>query len=241
MATLLSAIETQVRRHLDETTASFWTSAELTDIQNRCFKDLWRDIVDLKEEHFLTVDSSNVSLSANTATLSGVPTDVHKVYLIEPVDTTSSGTHKGLIFKPVDYNHDLAQGARSRSNVEPSNDVLYYSVTGAGSPTGSASTVIYIAPKVSSAIAATAIRFVYVPTLADKLVSENNPIPGESDNAVIAWTVAFARAKEREDRSPDPNWLAIYSTEKQHLMQSLGVRQLQEPKFVDAMFEKFWG
>ena len=70
--------------------------------------------------------------------------------------------------------------------------------------------------------------------------ASNNPIPGESDNAVVAWTVAYARAKEREDRSPDPNWLAVYATEKQHLLQSLGLRQLQEPEFADAMFMSYW-
>ena len=44
MATLLSAIETQARRHLIETTASFWSSAELIDITNKGIKDLWRTV-----------------------------------------------------------------------------------------------------------------------------------------------------------------------------------------------------
>ena len=58
---------------------------------------------------------------------------------------------------------------------------------------------------------------------------------------MVAWTVAFARAKEREDLSPDPGWLAIYSTEKQHLLQSLGLRQYHEPSYVNAIFEEYWG
>jgi len=57
---------------------------------------------------------------------------------------------------------------------------------------------------------------------------------------LIAWTVAFARAKESEDRSPDPNWLSVYATEKAHLLGSLGLRQLQEPEFAQAMFSEFW-
>lgn len=238
MATLLSSIETQARRHLDETTASFWSSAEIIDIVNKGIKDLWRDVVDLKQEYYLTVDVTNTSIAASTATMSGVPSDVHKVYLIEPVDTSADSSYAGLIFKPLDYNHELFQAARSRGDVDPTNDVIYYAITGQGAPTGAPT--IHIAPTLSSAIAATNLRFCYVPTLADKVAADNVPIPGEADNALIAWTVAFARAKDREDRSPDPNWLAVFATEKQHLLQSLGVRQLQEPQFVDAMFERWW-
>lgn len=237
MATLLSAIETQTRRHLDETTASFWSSAELVDIINRGIKDLWRDVVDLKQEYYLTVDVTNTSISADTATISGVPSDVFKIYLIEPVNTSSDGTHTGLIFRPQDFNHESFQGARAGTNIEPKNATIYYAITGQGAPTGAPT--IHIAPKLTSAIAAGSLRFAYVPTLADKIAADTVPIPGEADNALIAWTLAFARAKEREDRSPDPNWLAIYSTEKQHLLQSLGVRQLQEPIYVDAVFERY--
>jgi len=237
MATLISSIETQVRRHLVESTASFWSSAELVDIINLGIKDLWRDIVDLKQEHWLTIDTSNVSLAANTATLTGVPADVHKVYLIEPLDTSSNSANVGLVFKPLDYNHIDFQSARSRSNIDPRNDVIYYNIRGAGAPTGTSSTVIDVAPKVTSAVS---LRFCYVSSIVAVTASDNNPIPGESDNALIAWTVAFARAKESEERAPDANWLAVYATEKAHLLQSLGLRQLQEVKIVDGMFSEFW-
>jgi hypothetical protein len=235
MATLLSAIETQARRHLVESTASFWSSAELVDIINKGIKDLWRDIVDLKQEHYLTVDNTNVSLAASTSTLTGVPTDVHKVYLIEPRDVSNTSTSRNLIFKPLDYNHVVFQGARTANAIDPTNAVIYYAVTGTGTPV--AAPTIYVAPQVSSAVN---LSFAYVPSLADKTAADNVPIPGEADNAVIAWTVAFARAKERDDRSPDPSWLAIYATEKQHLLESLGLRQYQEAQIVDAMFEEYW-
>ena len=237
MATLLSSLETQARRHLLESSASYWSSAELIDIMNQGIKDLWRDIVDLKQEHFLTNDTTNVTMAASTATLTGVPADVHKVYIIEPLDSTANSTNKGLVFAPLDYNHKYFQAARTLSAVDPSNNQIYYSVTGAGAPTGSSSTVVYVAPQVNSAVS---LRFVYVPSLAARVAADNNPIPGESDNAIIAWTVAFARAKEREDRSPDPNWLAIYSSEKQHVLQSLGMRQYHEPTYVDALYEAEW-
>ena len=215
----------------------FWSSAELIDIMNQGIKDLWRDIVDLKQEHYLTNDTTLVTMAASTATLTGLPADIHKVYLIEPVDTSGDSTNKGLVFQPRDYNHKYFQSARTMDAVDPSNNVIYYAVTGIGAPTGSGSTVIYVAPQVNSAVT---LRFVYVPVLAAKISSDNVPIPGEADNALIAWTVAFARAKEREDRSPDPGWLSIFATEKQHLMQSLGQRQYHEPAYVDALYEEYW-
>lgn len=237
MATLISSIETQSRRHLLETTASYWTSAELVDLIGKGILDLWRDIVDLKAEYYFTRDNTNVSLAANTATITGVPTDVHKVYLIEARDTSSTSSNRNLKFTPLDYNHPRFIAARSLDDIDPSNAEIYFSITGQGAPV--AAPTIYVAPQVSSAVN---LSFVYVPVLAttDLESGDNVPIPGEADNALIAWTVAFARAKEREDRSPDPNWLSVYATEKQHLLQSLGLRQLQEPTYVDALFDDQW-
>lgn len=235
MATLLSSIETQARRHLLEETAAFWSSAELVAVINKGIKDLWRDIADLKQEHFLTVDASNVTLSANASTLSGVPAGIHKVYLIEPRDLSSNGSNVGLSFERREYNHPDFQNARGTEDVDASNAVLFYAVVGAGAPV--AAPTIYVAPQVRSAVNLT---LAYVPVLADLAAAGDVPIPGEADNALIAWTVAFARAKEREDRSPDPNWLAIYATEKAHLLQSLGLRDYSRPEFVDAVFAQYW-
>lgn len=236
MATQISTIETLARRHLLETTASFWASAELVDIIIAGIKDLWRDTVDLKQEHYLTIDASNVYLSADTATLSGVPTDVHKVYLIEPRDATSGSSNEGLAFQPLDYNHKIFRQARASSSVDPTNNIIYYAITGQGAPVNAP--VIQVAPQTTAQVL---LRFVYVPTISSLTSTSLVPIPGEADNALVAWTVAYARAKEREDRSPDPNWISVYSTEKGHLLQSLGVRQYQELQYVDALYEEYWG
>ena len=245
MATLLSSLETQARRHLIESTASFWSSAELIDHMNNAIKDLWRSIVDLKQEHFLVVDATNVTLSTDTATLSGLPEDIHKVYLIEPRDVSSTSSNKNLAFEPLDWNHPKFRSARTQSDISPSNAVIYYAITGAGAPVDYDSSTpsgvnitIRVAPQVNAAVNLT---LSYVPTLAAVASSEEHPIPGEADSAIIAWTVAYARAKEREDRIPDPGWLMVYKTEKEHLLQSLGLRQYQELQYVDALFEEFWG
>jgi hypothetical protein len=192
--------------------------------------------VDLKEEHYLTVNTTDVTLPASSSTLSGVPSDVHKVYLIEPRDMTEDSANRNLVLKPLDWNHEHFKSARKRDAIDPSNDVIYYAVMGAGAPVNAP--VIRVAPQVTSALNLT---FAYVPTLPTLTSNSVVPIPGEADNALVAWCVAFARAKERMDGSgPDPEWLNIYATDKQHLLQSLGLRQLQEQKFADAIFEEYW-
>lgn len=213
----------------------FWSSEELIGIENAGIRDLWRDIVDLKQEHYLTVDTTNVTLAANATTLSGVPADVHKVYLIEARDLSDSGANHGLVFDPLDYNHRRFQGARALSAIDPANATIYYAVHQQGAPV--AAPTILVAPKTTSAVNLT---FCYVPTLGTLTSADTVPIPGEADNAVVAWTVAFARAKETEDHIPDSGWLAIYAAEKAHLLQSLGLRQYQEPSFVNAAFEEYW-
>jgi hypothetical protein len=234
-ATTTGKLETLARQRLIEITPRFWTSAELIDIIVACYKDLWRDIVDLKQEHFLTIDNTNVTYAANSTSLSGVPTDVHKIYMIEARDLTTNSANQGIVFKPLDYNHKDFQLARSREAIDPSNDTIYYSISSQGAPVGAPT--ILCAPKVTSVVN---ISFCYVPVLGEFLSSTPIPIPGEADNAVVAWTVAYARAKERDDRSPDPNWLAVYATEKQHLLESLGLRQYQEPLITDAFFAEYW-
>lgn len=239
MATLLSAIETQGRRHLNEVTASFWSSAEIIDITNQGIKDLWGAILDLHQEHFITNDITSVSIAASTGALANVPTDVFRIHMIEPKVTSSGGAYRGLIFVPRDYNSPDFIASRALGDVDGTSDqVIFYCVTSAGAPVGAPT--ILIAPTLSAAIAAGNIRLVYVPILAAVAAGGSNPIPGESDNALIAWTVAYAKAKEREDGSPDPNWLAVYATEKANILTRLTPRQTQEPDVVEPFFGGLW-
>lgn len=236
MATLISSIRSQARLHLLETTADFWTEAELLDIILKGVYDLWGAIIDLHQEHFLTIDTTSVSMAANTTTLTGVPTNTFRVHIIEPKDTTSASDGRQVVFLPRDYNSPEFIYARSISAQDPSGAlVIYYTLINAGHPVAAPSVVV--GPQVSSALS---LRFVYVPGVGTLTAASDNPIPGESDQALIAWTTAFARAKEREDRSPDPEWLAIYATEKQNILTRLTPRQTQEPDVVRGFFEDLW-
>lgn len=234
MASKIYAIESLARTRLEELTPRFWSSSELTQIIIAGIKDLWRDVVNLKQEHFFTIDETT-TLAASTSTLTGVPSDVHKILLIEPLDGSSDGSNYNLKFEPMDYNDIKAQAARNSDAVDPKECVLYYSVVAAGSPV--AAPTVYIAPQVNDEVE---LRFVYVPTISSSLSSSSNvPIPGDCDNALVAWTVAYARAKERDDRAPDPAWLATYKGEKDRILMSLGTRVLQEPEFAAPMFEEY--
>ena len=216
---------------------AFWTEAELIDHAIEGCRDLWGADVDLHQEHHVTNDATNVSLAADTATLTGVPADVFRVLLIEPRDLSSTASGRNIIFLPRDYNSPEMIEARGLEDQDPTSGgfIVYYAIHGVGSPISAPT--IEIAPQLTSALN---LRFVYIPTLGTLTATSNNPIPGESDNAVFAWIIAYARAKEREDRSPDPNWLAVYATEKQNIMTRLTPRQEQEPEYVTGLFEEYW-
>jgi hypothetical protein len=214
-------------------TAPFWTEQELLDILILGCKDLWRAIVDLHQGHFTTIDITNVSLVASATELTGVPADCFRVLMIEPRDLTNNSAFRWVYFKPKQYHSGGFQVARAQTVTDPTmTSTVYYDILNAGSPVLAPS--IVIAPSISSTIL---IRFVYVHVLPTLLETDNNPIPGESDNALISWGVAWARAKEREDHSPDPGWFATYSTDKQSLLTALTPRQEQEEEVAEGLFE----
>lgn len=234
MATLLSTVITNARTTLNEPAASFWSDAELLVHAIDGVRDMWRAIVALDKGHFLTQDITLVSLAANSFSLTGVPADVFRVELIELRDQTTAATVTNLTFEPRAINHPDFTGARSLGSVDPSGQTIFFAVLGAGSPV--AAPTIEVAPKITSAVN---LRFTYTPTVGALTAASNNPIPGDTDHALQAWIVAHARAKEREDRSPDPEWMAIYAADKAHIVSALTPRQTQEPEVAEALFEGY--
>lgn len=216
----------------------FWSDSELLSIAILGAKDLWRAFIDLHQEHFFTVDETNVSLAANTGSLTGVPANVSRILLIDPRDTTSQGASRLMRFTPAERNSPEFRGALAMDPVEVTGErVIYYAVTGAGAPIGAPT--IYVAPKTTGTVL---LRVEYIPTLSGSLTADdNNPIPGESDAAIVAYTVAFALAKDAENKSPDPNWLAVYKTEKQSCLAASMPRQEQTPTVVKGVFDDLFG
>lgn len=233
-ATEVTDILRQARVELKDLRArQYWSDAELLDIFKHGKVDLWGAIIDVYEEHYFIVDETNVKLVASTNKIAGVPADCFRVTLIEPRDTSSS-TGSQITFRPRDYNHPLFQAARALGSSSLTSDPVevYYHVTGVGSPVEAPS--ILTAPQLSSDLE---LRLAYIPTIPD---ADYNNVPGGSDHALKAWTVAFAMAKEREDKTPHPGWLAVYQTEKQNILTRIMPRQEQESQHAEGVFE-FYG
>lgn len=235
MATLLSTILTNARTTLLEAATDprlFWTDAELLVHANAGIKDLWAAVIDLYQDHIVTIDTTSVTLAAGATSLSGVPSDLFRVVMIQPRVLGASSSNPSLVFQPRTLTHPDFIQAQAGTARAPRFMVIYYAVINAGAPVGTPT--IMIAPAVTSAVN---LSVWYNPVIAAKIASDANPIPGESDKAIEAYVVAFARAKEREDRAPDPEWLSIYATEKRKLIVALTPRSVQEPEVVDAFFQ----
>jgi hypothetical protein len=239
-ATTVASIITQARAQLVELTPRYWTDVELKDIFKLGVMDLWGAILDLHQDHYFEViedeGPSGVKLAANATQLTGVPNDCFRVMLIEPL-RTNLDPFAGLscAFVPRKYNHPDFVSARSWGNTESAltAGVIYYDVTGPGAPI--AAPKIRTAPMIATTIP---LRLAYYPMLE---VNDINPVPGGSDNALKAWTIAYANAKEGPQgaRIPDAGWLAVYATEKQTILTRMTPRQDQEADVADGLFDNY--
>lgn len=233
MPTPVTTIISRARKKLLEDTQTangMWTDAELLDDLTAGVKDLHRSFKDNYQNYFFTLDETNVSLAANATTLTGVPADVMIVLGLEARDLA---TYRHLKFTPLDYMRQEFIDARGRSAAgasDPGQTIeIFYSITGAGAPVSAP--VIYVAPTVTATVP---LSLIYVPTLT---LGSDNPIPGESDHALMCWTVAHAKSKVREDQTPDPDWLELYKTEGQKIGIAITPRQEQEIDRVEGYLE----
>lgn len=236
-ATTVASILTQVRAQLVELTPRYWTDTELTDIFKLGVTDLWGAVLDLHQDHYFEViEDGSVKQVAGASQLVGIPDNCFRVMLIEPL-RTNLDPFGGLAcaYVPRKYNHPDFVSARSWANAESAltAGVIYYDVTGPGAPV--AAPKILVAPRIATTIP---LRLAYCPFLE---VADINPVPGGSDNALKAWTIAYANAKEGPQgaRIPDAGWLAVYATEKQTILTRMTPRQEQEADVVDGLFDNY--
>jgi hypothetical protein len=232
MATTLATLEAQVRINLNAPAATdlFWTSAEIIFWLNQGAKDLWKALKDLYQKHHYTIDQTNISLPASSNALTGVPADVQDIYFIR---ARTPSSYPNLRFYPCDYGSPVFESALALSAQDSTQmGLIFYDIVGQGGPVQAPT--VKIAPQTNAAIL---LEVGYVPVIGNQTSGQSNPIPGESDAALIAYATAWSRAKERPDKMPDPGWLAVYGTEKQDLIVAMTPRQLQEPEVVVGMFE----
>ena len=233
MATTLQTLIDRAREHLIEPTPNFWSDAALLVHATEGIKDLWRAIKGVYQDYFLTVDTTNVSLAAAAYTLTGVPADVSIVRLIRPRDLTAF-PYTRFEFRPWGHRDFIvaeAQGTLAADQVR----IFYFCITNAGAPVGTPT--VRVAPAIDTALN---LSFSYIPIVGTLTTASNNPIPGETDDLIVAWIVAYARAKEREDRSPDLVWLAKYKAGKDDILASVAPRQEQDNEVAEAFFEEYW-
>ena len=242
-ATPITSIITRVRRQLVELTPKFWSDAELTDIMIDGMKNLWGSILDLHQEHYFKISYDPILHAATTTDtpngckmIDNMPDDVFRVLLVEPANLGVNSPGHQVIFLPRKFNHTDFIVARTQDPQDPTSlpsRQIYYDITGVGAPVQGPA--IWTAPLLSADLQ---LRIVYNPTLE---VNDTNPVPGESDNALKAWTIAYAMAKEGEGgtRIPDVGWLAIYGQERQSILVRLTPRQEQEPEVVEDMFQGY--
>jgi hypothetical protein len=219
---------------------TYWSDDELREHAISAAKDLWRRFTDLHEDHFVTIDEENVSAVVNDTVLDGVPEDVFRVLLLEPRDVTDNGAARGLRFIPAKFNSDEFRADRRLGSVDPSGGaVVRYAILNAGSPVD-APTI-----KLSRALSSTTLLTLeYIHTLDDDALREDdavNPIPGESDEAMLDWMCAFALGKQNPDGhlEPDGTWMALYEKQAGLILQASAPRQEQQPRIVRGVFDDF--
>lgn len=234
MSTLLSTCVTNARTTLLESTARYWTDNELVVLANDAIKDLWAAIIDLYQDHIVTIDDTSMSIASGANSITGVPADLFRIVMIQPRTLGTSSSNQGLVFQPRTLLHPDFVQAQASPPVCPRHTVIFYAVINAGAPV--AAPTIRLAPAVSAAVL---LSVWYNPIIPTKIISDANPIPGESDKAITEYIIAFARAKEKEDRAPDAEHLSIYATEKRKILIALTPRSVQEPEVVEAFFNDY--
>lgn len=238
MATTLASLITTVRDLLNESVASFWSDAELLRYMNGGINDLYRRIKDNLQDDFFTEDVTNVSLAANATSLTGVPSNVAIVQAIKPRSLTSYPNVRFWPRKYGDYDFLAAQASQA---IDPlSGGDLYYAIVGTGGPVGAPT--IKVAPSVTASLL---LALVYTPSMtAITDAATANPIPGESDMALVYWTVAHALARtphgDQQSAVPHPGYLKMYEDQLAKIGVATTPRQQDEPDVAEAFFEMYW-
>jgi len=213
---------------------TFWSDDELlAHVVTGC-RDLWRALVDLHQDHFVKIDTT-VVLPTTSDTLTNVPADLFRILFLQPLEPNASG-QRPIRFRRASLTSVDFTSAQLRSPIDVTGDagIFYYAIVNAGSPVTRPE--IYVAPQASGELA---LRLVYVPTLPGSLsVDSINPIPGESDQALMAWCAAYALGKQADGTfAPDTTWLSIYATEKDAIKIVSEPRDASTPSIVRGVFD----
>jgi hypothetical protein len=231
--TTIQSIINDVRIQLNEPSANLWQDSELLGYANRGIKDLRRHINQTHQNYSFSLSTGAVATAASSSELTGVPTDVGVILNLEPADLQTYP----LNFRPAAWESSKFQSARRDDPFEATQGgTVWYCITGVGAPSGVAPT-IRIAPQVTAVVP---LNLSYQPVPANLALSDNVPLPGDADQALIEWVCAYAIARERGDENPDAKRMAAYNGEVAKILVAVAPRDESEPQVVDAMFEDYW-
>lgn len=246
LGAIVSRTRTQILAPLVQSGAispdKFWEDDELLAHVVAGAKDLWRALVDLYQDHFVRINTA-VVLPAAADQLTGVPADLFRILHLTPLNASTDGSSCPIRFRKagggltgIDF---TAAMTRPAIDAIGTGGLVYYALVNAGSPVMKPE--VQTAPRVTAQVAC---RLVYVPTLPATLTLESiNPIPGESDHALMAFCAAYALGKQNPDGTltPDPTWLQVYATEKASITIVIEPRDASSPSIVRGVFDDTLG
>jgi hypothetical protein len=230
------------RVHLNDPNKTFWSDAELLVHLNAGAKDCWRHVQNLLQDYFFQIiEDGTVTQDVNATTLTIATSPTPKIYKIQGIEPVTQANYPALNYFPRKYMHPDMVRARTADAVDPGScGPAYYAIAGRGND---ALPTIYVAPKFTAQVP---IRLVFTPGIGTLLIGDANPIPGESDQALENFIVAYAKPKETDEDgagqnpgTPDAGWLAMYKAERDSMCVSLDPRQEDQPDVAEGVHENF--
>ena len=196
----LTLLRSSVRRYLDESTASFWTNAALTEYLNEAKDRVWAEVKALKDDYFMvtrsstdgsltiltdTYAASSFAIVAGTTTYT-MPPDLSEMKLIEVI---TSG-YESVRFFYRDLAHpDMRAAMEITTNTPPTG--FYFDLIG--------ERTMRIAPKSDTALD---LRISYTQIFADLSADADElTMPHPLYLAVIHYATASAMLQEGNPNS----------------------------------------
>lgn len=226
---------TMVRDVLDESTASFWTDAQLYRYISTAKDRVWNEVRKLKKDYFavtrtsadgsLTILGESYSASDLAVTVGGTSITLpHDFATLKLIQVTTSG-YESVRFERRALNHpDMRAALEITDNVNPS--TLYFEIIG--------ERTLRYAPKSLVALATT---FTYIQTFADiDEASDELTMPHPFYLAVVEYAIASAMLQD-----DDPNAATHEARAKQIILDATGAdeRQDQDEEIVVGFLENW--
>ena len=234
----LSDLRLAIRDNLDESTAAFWTNAQLNRFINRAKDRAWTEVRKLKSDYFLTnrvstdgtvtilgesYDTASFQIPTGNTFTRTLPPDFTEMKRIE----VTTSTYEDVQFQHVDYAHPEFRALRSITD-DQSPDYFIFDIV-------AERTMVY-APRSDTALD---LRIWYVPIVADLTTDTDTlEMPWPLYKAVEEFATSGALKMDR-----DPNAAVWEASGNATVANAFGAhaRQIQDPEFVESYLHHITG